>query len=127
MSRWGRASRFVPDTLNIHVGNTVEWPMASSGHSVSSGDLCTIDKQFCLPDNTNWQAGTLSNAGTVYEHTSSQSGTFLTFVRRTLDRHDWRDQCCALELGAYSTTGRSAHGVIWRPKGMNRERPSICT
>jgi hypothetical protein len=52
------------DTLNIHMGDTVRWTWASSGHSVSSGDPCTINGQFCSPDNTNCQAGTLSNAGT---------------------------------------------------------------
>jgi plastocyanin len=75
----GQGFAFAPDTLNIHVGDTVRWTWASSGHSVSSGDPCTIDGQFCSPDNTNCQVGTLSNAGTVYEHTFSQSGTFSYF------------------------------------------------
>ena len=75
----GQGFAFVPDTLNIHMGDTVPWTWASSGHSVSSGDPCTIDGQFCSPDNINCQAGTLSNAGTVYEHTFSQSGTFSYF------------------------------------------------
>jgi plastocyanin len=61
----GQGFAFVPDTLNIHMGDTVPWTWASSGHSVSCGDPCTIDGQFCSPDNINCQAGTLSNAGTV--------------------------------------------------------------
>ena len=29
---------FVPDTVNISVGDTVRWTWAESGHSVTSGD-----------------------------------------------------------------------------------------
>jgi plastocyanin len=75
----GQGFVFAPDTLNIHAGDTVRWTWASSGHSVSSGAPCTIDGQFCSPDNTNCQAGMLSNVGTVYEHTFSQPGTFSYF------------------------------------------------
>jgi plastocyanin len=53
--------------------------LASSGHSVTSGDPCTVDGQFCSPDNTNCQEGTLSNAGTVYEVTFTQAGTYFYF------------------------------------------------
>ena len=75
----GQGFAFVPDTLNVHVGDTVRWTWASSGHSVSSGDPCAIDGQFCSPNNTNCQAGTLSNVGTVYEHTFSSAGAFSYF------------------------------------------------
>ena len=44
---------FVPDTVNISVGDTVRWTWAESGHSVTSGDPCTADGQFCSPNNTN--------------------------------------------------------------------------
>jgi len=33
----GQGFAFVPDTFNIHVGDTVPWTWASSGHGVSSG------------------------------------------------------------------------------------------
>jgi plastocyanin len=75
----GQGFAFVPDKLNIHVGDTVRWIWASSGHSVTSGDLCTVDGQFCSPDNPNCEAGTLSNAGTVYERAFSQIGTYSYF------------------------------------------------
>src|SRR5919108_356657 len=44
---------FVPDTVNISVGDTVRWTWAEGGHSVTSGDPCTSDGQFCSPNNTN--------------------------------------------------------------------------
>ena len=55
MLQWGRASRLCR-MINIHVGDTVPWTWASSGHSVSSGIPCTINGQFCSPDNTNCPA-----------------------------------------------------------------------
>src|SRR5205814_9654034 len=60
---------FVPDTVNISVGDTVRWTWAESGHSVTSGPPCFVDSQFCSPDDTNCPAGILSNIGTIYEHT----------------------------------------------------------
>jgi plastocyanin len=56
---------FVPDTLNISVGDTVRWTWAEDGHSVTSGDPCTPDEQFCSPDDTNCDQGILSDLGTV--------------------------------------------------------------
>jgi plastocyanin len=70
---------FVPDEVNISVGDTVRWTWAGNGHSVTSGDPCTTDGQFCSPDDTNCDAGTLSNTGTVYEHTFAQAGTYSYF------------------------------------------------
>src|SRR5436190_8033267 len=55
---------FVPDTVNISVGDTVRWTWAESGHSVTSGPPCFVDSQFCSPDDTNCTAGILSNVGT---------------------------------------------------------------
>jgi len=70
---------FVPDTLNISVGDTVRWTWAESGHSVTSGPPCFVDSQFCSPDDTNCPAGVLSNIGTVYEHTFANAGTYSYF------------------------------------------------
>jgi plastocyanin len=75
----GQGFVFVPDELNISAGDTVRWTWASSGHSVTSGDPCTADGQFCSPNNTNCAAGVLSNIGTVYEHTFAQAGTYSYF------------------------------------------------
>ncbi len=57
---------FVPDTVNISVGDTVRWTWAESGHSVTSGPPCAADSQYCSPDDMNCAAGILSNMGTVY-------------------------------------------------------------
>jgi plastocyanin len=70
---------FVPDTVTISVGDTVRWTWAEDGHSVTSGESCTPDEQFCSPDDTNCDQGILSNLGTVYEHTFDQAGTYNYF------------------------------------------------
>jgi plastocyanin len=70
---------FVPDTVNISVGDTVRWTWAESGHSVTSGPPCFVDSQFCSPDDTNCLAGVLSNIGTVYEHTFAEPGVYSYF------------------------------------------------
>ena len=70
---------FVPDTVNISVGDTVQWTWSTSGHSVTSGDPCTSDGQYCSPDDMNCNLGILSGTGTVYEHTFDQAGTFNYF------------------------------------------------
>jgi plastocyanin len=70
---------FTPSTANIQVGDTVRWTWLSNGHSVTSGDPCTADEQFCSPDDTNCDQGVLSNTGAVYEHTFDQAGTYSYF------------------------------------------------
>jgi plastocyanin len=75
----GDKLRFVPDTLNISVGDTVRWTWGSDDHSVTSGTSCTADGQFCSPDDMNCDAGILNNTGFVYEHTFTQAGTYSYF------------------------------------------------
>ncbi|PYL66854.1 MAG: hypothetical protein DMF20_05245, partial [Verrucomicrobia bacterium] len=70
---------FVPDTVNISVGDTVRWTWAEGGHSVTSGPPCFVDSQFCSPDDTNCPAGVLSGIGTVYEHTFAEPGVYSYF------------------------------------------------
>jgi plastocyanin len=70
---------FVPDSVSISVGDTVRWTWASNNHSVTSGDPCTADGQFCSPDDTNCDQGALNNNGFVYTHTFAQAGTFSYF------------------------------------------------
>src|SRR5437762_1881471 len=70
---------FVPDAVNISVGDTVRWTWAEGGHSVTSGPHCTVDSQFCSPDDTNCIAGVLSGQGTVYEHTFTEPGVYSYF------------------------------------------------
>src|SRR5437868_13420916 len=67
---------FVPDTVNISVGDTVRWTWAESGHSVTSGHPCVADSQYCSPNDTNCFPGVLSNIGTVYQHTFAEPGAY---------------------------------------------------
>ena len=75
----GTGVQFVPDTVNISVGDTVRWTWANSGHSVTSGLPCAADSQFCSPNDMNCPAGVLSNMGTVYQHTFAVPGTYSYF------------------------------------------------
>jgi len=70
---------FVPDTVNISVGDTVRWTWAASGHSVTSGDPCTPDGQFCSPNNMICGDCVTSTQGSVYEFTFTQAGSFSYF------------------------------------------------
>jgi plastocyanin len=67
---------FVPDTVNISVGDTVRWTWAESGHSVTSGPPCVPDSQYCSPDDMNCFPGTTSNLGAVYTHTFTEPGAY---------------------------------------------------
>ena len=75
----GNGFQFVPDTLNISVGDTVRWTWANSGHSVTSGPPCQSDSQFCSPNDMNCNSGNLSNQGTIYQHTFTNAGTYSYF------------------------------------------------
>jgi plastocyanin len=75
----GNGFQFVPDTVNISVGDTVQWTWTNSGHSVTSGHPCAADSQYCSPDNMNCASGILSNQGTIYQHTFSQAGAYSYF------------------------------------------------
>jgi len=83
--------------------------LASISFLLKWGSSGTADGQFCSPDNTNCDAGVLSNTGFVYEHTFAQAGTYSYF--------------CALHCFAGMT------GVInvrppSRPHPTPRPRPS---
>src|SRR5207245_5351432 len=75
----GNGFQFVPNTVNISVGDTVRWTWATSGHSVTSGLPCAADSQYCSPDDMNCASGILSNMGTVYQHTFAQPGRYSYF------------------------------------------------
>jgi len=70
---------FVPNRVNISVGDTAQWTWANSGHIVSSGDPCAVDGQFVRLTILTASAGTLSNAGTVYEVSFTQAATYSYF------------------------------------------------
>jgi plastocyanin len=67
---------FVPDTVNISVGDTVRWTWAESGHSVTSGPPCVPDSQYCSPNDMNCFPGTVSDIGFVYQHTFTEPGVY---------------------------------------------------
>src|SRR5215468_6894105 len=76
----GNEFSFVPDTVNIAVGDTVRWTWESDSHSVTSGTSCIIaDGQFCSPDNMNCDVGILNDTGFVYEFTFTQPGVYQYF------------------------------------------------
>ena len=75
----GNELSFVPDTVNIGVGDTVRWTWESDMHSVTSGTDCLADGQFCSPDNMNCDAGILNDTGFVYEFTFTQPGAYHYF------------------------------------------------
>jgi len=68
---------FHPDTVNISVGDTVQWTWAGNGHSVTSGPPCVADSQYCSPNDMSCFPGTLNNTGFVYTHTFAEPGTYL--------------------------------------------------
>jgi len=75
----GNEFTFMPDSVNIGVGDTVRWTWASDFHSVTSGASCTEDERFCSPDNMNCDDGILNNTGFVYEFTFTQPGMYQYF------------------------------------------------
>jgi FtsP/CotA-like multicopper oxidase with cupredoxin domain len=75
----GNDIRFVPDNVNISVGDTVRWTWESNTHSVTSGTSCTADGQFCSPDNMNCETAILNDTGFVYEFTFTQPGRYPYF------------------------------------------------
>jgi plastocyanin len=75
----GNELSFVPDSVNIVVGDTVRWTWASDSHSVTSGTSCIEDDQFCSPNNMNCETGILNNTGFVYEFTFTQPGMYQYF------------------------------------------------
>jgi len=70
---------FDPADLTIHVGDTVEWSWASSGHNVVSGSDCVADGQFCSPSDSSCADAGLSSRGTTYSHTFTAPGTYPYF------------------------------------------------
>jgi plastocyanin len=75
----GGSRSFSPSTVNIAVGDTVRWTWGSDNHSVTSGNSCAADSQFCSPGDMDCPSGLLSNSGAVYQHTFGQAGTYFYF------------------------------------------------
>ena len=75
----GGGFTFSPANLTIQVGDTVRWTWGSSGHNVVSGSGGNADGRFCSRSDSGCDNAPLSNAGTTYEHTFMQAGTFPYF------------------------------------------------
>jgi plastocyanin len=114
----GPGFAFDPDTVNISVGDTVRWTWAGNGHSVTSGDPCIVNGQFCSPDDTNCATGTLSNNGFVYQHTFAQGGTYsyFCFAHCALGMTGVVNVASASDTILYGSTGgdnASGGGRVW--------------
>lgn len=77
----GGSFRFDPQSITIHVGETVRWRWDSPGHDVVSGSGGAADGRFCSPNDGNCNATPTSNTGATYEHTFTEAGTFPYFCR----------------------------------------------
>jgi plastocyanin len=77
----GGTLTFEPDELTINVGDTVRWTWASPNHTVTSGPGCTVDSQYCSPNNTSCSAAPTSSTGFVYTHTFNTPGSFTYFCK----------------------------------------------
>ncbi len=69
-------TNFSPQTVTIHVGDTVRWTWKSDTHTVTSGANGTADNKFCSPNEQNCSAPVASNTGFVYQHTFTQVGSY---------------------------------------------------
>jgi plastocyanin len=70
---------FLPASLTVPLGTTVEWFWESDGHTVTSGPGGVADGEFCSPDDTGCTSAPTSLAGTTYRHTFTKRGTFPYF------------------------------------------------
>ena len=112
----GNEFSFVPDTVNIRVGDTVRWTWESDFHSVTSGTSCTADGEFCSPDNMNCEAGILNDTGFVYEYTFTQPGTYQYFCAL---------HCFAAMTGVVNVMPPGRPGPTPRPRPTPVPRPAL--
>ncbi len=71
------AHAFLPATLTVPVGTTVQWFFSSAGHTVTSGVDGTPDGTFCSPAATpSCATAPTSPAGATFEYTFTTAGTF---------------------------------------------------
>src|SRR5271168_5089797 len=68
--------RFLPPSLTVPVGTTVQWFWYSSGHNVISGAGGIPDNAFCSPNDHACATAPTSTFGTTYEHTFTTPGTY---------------------------------------------------
>lgn len=75
----GGSHAFLPSSIVVPVGATVEWFWESDGHTVTSGAGGVADNEFCSPKDSSCATSPLSSAGTVYRHSFEKQGTFPYF------------------------------------------------
>lgn len=77
----GGELRFDPATVEIRVGDTVRWRFATPLHNVVSGSGGSANGLFCSPDDSGCASAPFAPAGSTYEHTFSEPGTFPYFCQ----------------------------------------------
>jgi plastocyanin len=70
---------FIPPSLTVPVGTTVQWFWYSSGHNVISGAGGVPDNKFCSPNNNACATAPTSTFGSTFEHTFTAPGTYPYF------------------------------------------------
>jgi len=102
---------FSPDTVNISVGDTVRWTWNSGGHSVTGGENCSANSEFCSPDDMNCGALNLSDAGAVYQHTFNTAGTYSYYCVVHCSRGMVGTVNVTAPLQLMSAVSRKTHGA----------------
>jgi len=73
----GGGIRFDPETVRIRAGDTVRWVWEGSGYDITStASSTTPENRFCFPRCDGYPQDDHVLAGTVYEHTFPDPGTF---------------------------------------------------
>jgi plastocyanin len=98
---------FVPATVSIAPGDTVQWNWSSGGHNVISGSACTANNVFCSPSNMNCGAAPLSNMGAVYSRVFPSAGTFPYFC----NPHCGFGMTGTVQVQAPATPGSTPNGT----------------
>jgi len=70
---------FSPNPVAIVAGDTVRWVWKTSGHNVRSGTPCSVDSQYCSPNDMNCTDFSTSNQNSTYNHTFIQAGSYRYF------------------------------------------------
>lgn len=70
---------FSPNPANILVGDTIHWVWNAGGHNVRSGSPCTVDSEYCSPNDMNCTGFGTSSQNATYDHTFAQAGTYSYF------------------------------------------------
>jgi plastocyanin len=70
---------FLPPSITVPVGTTIQWFWYSAGHNVVSGPEGEADEKFCSPVDRDCTGAPTSDIGSTYEHTFATKGTYPYF------------------------------------------------